>query len=327
MKSEKLKYIEFSKKEKDLPIFFQPWWLDATAGENNWDVVIFENDKKLFAALPYFKKIKFGFSFLLNPIFTNRLGIYYKYYDNLDITNNSKKLSFEKEVFTCLIEKLPNFSWFNIDFNYDFVNHLPFYWKGFSQTTKYSYIIDDISNPKICFNNFDRSKRNDIKKAQEKIEIKFDLSAEDFFKHHKNSLAKNGDKILYSLDQFNKIYDICYKNNNGKVIYSIDKNNPSLIHSANFIIWDKNYAYNLLSTIDENNKRSGSTSLLIYEMIKFLSNKTKKFDFEGSMIENVEQSFRKFGTRQIKYFNINKSNSKLIDLYLMLNKQKRGNKK
>jgi len=327
VKSEKLKYIEFSKVEENLPIFFQPWWLDATAGEDNWDVVIFENDNDIIAALPYYKKNKLGFTFLLNPMFTNRLGIYYKYYENLDITNNSKKLSFEKDIFTYLIEKLPKFSWFNIDFNYEFINHLPFYWKGYSQTTKYSYVIDDISDPEKCLKNFDRSKRNDIKKAQEKIDIKFDLPAEDFYNHHKNSLENNGSNILYSFDQFKKIYNTCYKNKTGKVIYSIDKNKPLSIHSANFIIWDRNFAYNLLSTIDEKNRNSGSTSLLIYEIIKFLSNKTKKFDFEGSMIEKVEQSFRKFGTKQVTYFNINKSNSKIIDLYLMLNKQKRGNRK
>ena len=320
----KKKYIQFTKSEKKLPIFFQPWWLDTVSGKNNWNVAIVESDNKIIAALPYHIKNKFNLIFLTNPIFTNRLGIYYKYYDNLDITNNSKKLSFEKEIFTKLINRLPKFNCFNINFNYDFKNHLPFYWKEFQQTTRYSYIIDNISNPEECYNNFDRSKKNDIKKAKSLVEIKFDLSAKKFYNHHKASLEKNGKKIIYSYNLLKKIYDICYKYNSGKIIYSIDKQNNQ-IHSANFVIWDNNYAYNLISTIDNKYKNSGSTSLVIYEMIKFLSDKTKSLDFEGSMIEGVEQSFRKFGTKQIQYFNISKINSKLLEFYLFLT-TKRGEK-
>ncbi len=324
MNREKLKYIGFSEREEDLPIFFQPWWLDATAGKNNWDVVIFENNNEIIAALPYYKKNKLGFTFLLNPMFTNRLGIYYKYYDNLDISNNSKKLSFEKEIFTSLIEKLPKFNWFNINFSYNVKNHLPFHWKGFNQTTRYSYIIEDISNIENCLNNFDSSKKRDINKARKLVEVKFDLSAEQFYEHHKKSLEKKGSKITYSFNIFKKMYDSCYETDSGKVIYATDKNNSSIIHSAYFFIWDKNYGYDLIGSVDSDLKNSASTALLIYTIIEFLSNKTNGFDFEGSMIEGVEQTFRKYGTKQMQYFNINKSNSKIIDLYLMFNKQKKG---
>ena len=57
----------------------------------------------------------------------------------------------------------------------------------------------------------------------------------------------------------------------------------------------------MISTIDPDYRNSGASSLLIYEIINFLRDKVRKFDFEGSMIESVENSFRKFGAIQKAY--------------------------
>ena len=57
---------------------------------------------------------------------------------------------------------------------------------------------------------------------------------------------------------------------------------------------------------DPNLRNSGAMSLCMWEAIKFASTKTKKFDFEGSMIESVERYFRAFGAEQKPYFHITK---------------------
>jgi hypothetical protein len=40
----------------------------------------------------------------------------------------------------------------------------------------------------------------------------------------------------------------------------------------------------------------------------------KTFDFEESMIESIEKYFRSFGAIQKPYYNISKTNSKLIKI-------------
>jgi len=45
---------------------------------------------------------------------------------------------------------------------------------------------------------------------------------------------------------------------------------------------------------------------VIWEAIKFLVNKTRSFDFEGSMVEGIENSYRQFATTQKPYFLIEK---------------------
>jgi hypothetical protein len=308
--SHKSKYIEFCESEANIPIFSQYWWLDAVCGEDNWDVIVIEKGGSIVATLPYCFTNKKGAKHISMPLLTQTLGPYIKYPADQKYEN---KLSFEKEIFTKLIDSLPDFKYFKQNFHYTITNWLPFYWKGFKQTTRYTYVIDDLNDIEKVFSNFNYSKKKNIKKAQtENIEVKFDLPAKEFYENHKLTLNKQNEKITYSFDLFRKIYTEGYSRNAAKVIYATDSSNN--IHSALFVIWDKNSAYDLISTIDPEFRNSGSASLLVKEMISFLADKTGKFDFEGSMIENVENSFRKFGAKQIQYFNITKTNSKIFRL-------------
>jgi len=218
--------------------------------------------------------------------------------------NYERNLSNDMSILNALVRAIPQFDVFSMRFHYNFTNWLPFYWAGYKQTTRYTYIIENICDIETVFKNFHYSKKKNIKRAESMVTVKYDLSAKDFYENHKMTLAKQGRKIAYSYSLFNRIYDAVYKNNAGRTIYCTDMEN--YIHSALFVIWDGHSAYDLISTIDPDFRNSGSASLLIMEIIKYLSGKTEKFDFEGSMIENVELSFRRFGARQVPYFTISK---------------------
>lgn len=305
----KEKYRELCKKESSIPIFSRDWWLDAVCGEDQWDVILIERGNQIIASMPYFRKKKLIFNLLTQPPLTQHMGIWIRYPDG---QKYEKKLSFEKEVLTEIIDRLPSFDHFQQNFHYSLTNWLPFYWKRFKQTTRYTYVIEDISNFETVASGFSHSKRKDINKARKIVNVYEDLDASDFYSNHKMTLEKQNQKISYSFDLFEKIYNGSYKNHAGKVLYTID--NIGNIHSAIFVVWDEISAYYLISTIDPDFRNSGSASLLISEMIKYLSNKTKKFDFEGSMIEGVEASFKSFGSIQTPYFLVSKTNSKLLML-------------
>jgi hypothetical protein len=61
---------------------------------------------------------------------------------------------------------------------------------------------------------------------------------------------------------------------------------------------------------------------VVWEAIKAVSEKTKVFDFEGSMDKGTENSFRQFGTVQTPYFRIFKYNSTVLRALLNLRKWK-----
>ncbi len=129
------------------------------------------------------------------------------------------------------------------------------------------------------------------------------------------TLRQQGATIGYSFEVFRRMYDAAYANNAGRTIYAIDAEGN--LHGALFNIWSGNVAYDLISTIDHRFRNSGAATLLVYEMIKYLSDKVKVYDFEGSMMEGVENSFRQFGTTQTPYMAISKDNSSPIKKALL----------
>jgi len=310
----KEKYRQFCREEENIPIFSKDWWLDVVCGKDNWDVAIVEKNGQIIASLPYYFKKKFMFNIITMPLLTQIMGPMLHYQN---FKSHYDKIEQEKNFYTKLIENLPKYIYFKQNFHYSVQNWLPFFWKGFQQTTKYTYIIEDLTDLKKVFKSFSYAKRKNIKKAEKIVTIKYDLPARDFYENHKMTLKKQNELISYNFTLFEKIYNACREQNSGKTIYAIDNNGN--IHSALFVVWSKMSAYNLISTIDPDFRNSGSASLLIREIIKYVSDKTERFDFEGSMIEGVERSFRQFGTRQMPYFKISKINTFTEILHLLKN--------
>ncbi len=306
----KQKYRQFCEQEQEMPIFNQYWWLDAVCGSDNWEVLLAEKGGQIIASWTYYFTKRNGFSYIEMPALTQNMGLYIKYPLH---KKYYKRLSIEKEIINELLGKLPKTDSFFQRFNYKFTNWLPLYWADFQQTTRYTYVVDNLSNLDAVWRGFAYSKRKNLKKAEKNVTVKFDLSAEDFYSNHKMTLSKQGQKIIYDFDVFKSIYSACYRRNSGKTIYAVDAKNN--IHAALFVVWDKTSAYDLISTIDPDFRNSGAATLLVKEIIKYVSNHTLKFDFEGSMIEGVENSFRRFGAEQKSYFQITKTNSKLLKIY------------
>ena len=312
----KEKYVEFCKQKGDLPVFSQAWWMDAVCLNENWDVLLYEGNNEILGALPYHVKKAFGIRYITLPQLTQHNGVVIKYPET---QTHEKRLSYEKKIMTALIdqlEKLP-IAFYQQSFCCNYTNWLPFHWKGYKQTTLYTYRISNIKDIESVFKNFDYSKQKNIKKATTQVSVFFDLSADDFYKNHTFTLRKQNAEILYSFDLFKRMYNAAYAEGNGRVIYCKDEQEN--IHAALFVVWDNVAAYNLISTIDPDFRNSGAASLIVYEMIKYVSSTVDTFDFEGSMIEPIENSFRKFGAIQTPYFGISKIMTKNPLLKMAIN--------
>ena len=317
----KEKYTIFCEQNDFVPIFSQPWWMDAVCIDGYWDVLLYEKNEEILGALPYYVKKRWGISYITQPEFTQNNGVVIKYPQN---QKYEKKLSYEKEVMTALIEQLEGLSvaFYQQAFNCRYTNWLPFYWKGYSQSTSYTYRIEDITEIDKVLENFDYSKKKNINKALKSVDVSYDLSAEQFYENHKISLEKQNDTIGYSFKLFKRIYDAAYSHGKGKVICCRDKEKN--IHVALFVIWDAETAYDLISTIDPEYRNSGAASLAVYEIIKYVKTQgITGFDFEGSMIEGVENSFRKFCTVQTPYFFICKIMTKNPLLRILIDRKLR----
>ena len=120
-------------------LFSQPWWLDAVA-PGRWEAIEVEKGGKLVARLPLvFNEAR---TQCLMPPLTQALGPW------IDVGEGklAKRLSKHKELSGALIEQIPKSCSFAQRFSYANENWLPWYWKGFVQTTRYTYVLSDLSD-------------------------------------------------------------------------------------------------------------------------------------------------------------------------------------
>lgn len=302
--TDKEKYNIFCANNENLPIYLQPFWLDAVCVGMDWDVCLYEKKGEIIAALPYCIKKVMGIKYITQPPFVQFMGCWIEYSEKMV---ERKKLELEKEVMSYFITEIEKkeISFYQQNFGPFITNWLPFYWNGYKQTTRYTYRITDISDIEKVYEDFNKNKKKNIKKVEKSnFSIKFDLPAKDFYNLHKNTLLQTGIKIDYSFELFERMYKAAYQNGAGRTIYA--ENEQGEVVAALFNVWDKKIGYDLISALDQNYRKTGILDALVYNMICFLSDKVKIYDFEGSMIEGVENSFRSFGAVQTPYFSIKK---------------------
>ncbi len=313
----KEKYKKFCQKE-DIPIFSQYWWLDAVAN-NNWDVALFEKNNIIWASMPYVKKKKGPFTVVGQPQKTQILGPYIKYPDNF---RYYKKLSWEKEAMNALIDQLPKFDYFKQNFSYKITNWLPFYWRGFKQTTFYTYIIEPFEDlEEFWSQKVQKKARVAIKKAQKLVDVIESEDASKFYEMVQKTYQRQGLKVPYSKEFFLCLDRACKEHESRKIFFAVDKKTKE-IHVALYIVWDKKSIYLLASGADPILRGSGAESLLEWKAIEFAHKEQKILDFEGSMRENIEAHARSLGFKQMPYFLITKSNSLLLNAWMCLKEMK-----
>lgn len=298
------KYRQLCKDEKTIPIFSKDWWLDADCGKDNWDVLIVEKGGEIAASMPIYIKRKYGIKYITQPILSQTSGIHIIYPEN---QKYERRLSYEKEVMNEIIDQMEELdvAYYQQNFHYSVTNWLPFYWRGFQQTTRYTYVIEDLRDLDKVYMDFSNNVRRRIKKASKIVSIKDNLSIEEFYNINTMTFDRQNLDIPYSLESLTRLDNSCIKHNCREIFYAIDENN--VIHGALYIVWDDNSTYGLMAGANPKYRNSGASTLLVWNAIKHSSEKVNKINFGGSIVEPIENFFRPFGAVQKPYFEISKA--------------------
>ncbi len=283
------------------PIFVQPWWLDVVAGEGNWGECRVEDGGKLLARMPWVKKSRFGLTLLTHPMLTQTLGPWFS--KPPPGSKYSLQLARQKDLTELLIQQLPRHNYFAQNFSPDITNWLPWYWRGYEETTNYTYRLYDIGDHKKLFHGFQTNIRGDIRKAEGKgIVVTNENTIDDFLPLAFAVFARQDIKAPYDEDFLRRLDSACQKHDARKIFIARDID--GVPHAGVYLVYNNYCAYNLMTGGDPNLRSSGATSLAMWEAIKFASTMTNTFDFEGSMIESIERFFRGFGAVQTPYFRV-----------------------
>lgn len=285
-------------------LFQQPWWLDAVA-PGQWQEIAIKKGEEIVLRFPYVIERKNGFTSLTMPGITQTLGPWLKPLKG----KQASQLSLQKELMNELILQLPHHDSFYQRFHYSITNWLPFYWKGFSQTTRYTYVIEDLSNLDKVWDEMKSNIRNKIRKAEKGgVKVVDTDDIETFLDLNELTFKRQGLALPFSRDFVRRLNSACLKKDARKIYITYGPDGRP--QTGLFCVFDRNTTYNLLQGGDPELRNSGANALAMWESIKFASRVSAVYDFEGSMLEPIEEFFHSFGAVQKAYFEISKMNSR-----------------
>lgn len=250
----------------------------------------------------YFDKILF-LSHLKNPPYSPTISLVFKN----PSSNIAKKHSFDKLVYKCIVDFINSLSKDVNTFAMPNASNdmQPFIWENYKVIPNYTYHLNiaDLTEDEV-FKLFAPERRNDIKKAVKdgvKCEMTQDYSIVKQMVEHTFSRKEksfNGNLIDQILSKF--------ANQSNSFAFVAYLNSKPI--AASFIIYDKQVAYYLLGGYDQSNKHQGAGALAVqYAINHTLNLGIPVFDFEGSMIPEVEKYFRAFGGEMKTMYTINKA--------------------
>jgi lipid II:glycine glycyltransferase (peptidoglycan interpeptide bridge formation enzyme) len=249
------KYRQLCAMESTIPLFSQDWWLDCVCGEDKWDVLLIEKNNVIEASFPFYMPVSKAITM---PLLTQTMGIWF----NPAFTHPKydKELFRKQRLCEELIQQLPTFSSFLQNFHHTFTDWLPFYWAGFKQTTRYTYLLQDILDKENLWNQFNEDARRNIQKAKNKhgLEIKQDLPVDDYLKIVAKTYERQG-KTSYHIPVLKRLIEVVLSRNQGKIWGAYDSENR--LHAAIFIVWQNDCAYLLSSGGDPELRKSGGKAL------------------------------------------------------------------
>lgn len=284
-------YRQFCRDHAHIPVFARDWYLDALVGKSGWGAVVVEEKGRQLAAMPYCFRRKMGFTYAFMPVFVKHLGPYFEV--------ETPRLTEQHRLMGALIDQLPNFASVEMAFSPTVINWLPFYWKDFQQTSRYTYRLD-LTQPDLEAG-INRNVRRNLQKAEQVLIVSTDYPLEVLHTFIGARFAEQHQRLPYDWQTLLRHYRSLVQANSGKLFFAVDKQQN--IQAAACLIWDDRCAYYHLSGDNPAFRQTGAGLWLCWQTIRY----TKEvlglsvFDFEGSMIPGIEAIRRQFGAVQTPY--------------------------
>ena len=298
-----------------IPVFSSPWWLQATAGDDNWGFCEVNQNGHTLALMPWAITRRFGFKTIYQPVLTQTLGPWIA-----DIPPGSKyssRLGREQYLMDALIDQLPHYHLFRANFSPEITNWLPFTGRVFSKPPDILIVFliyPILSCFGLVFKKMSEEKFGKAVKAGVVVERSSDIDT--VFDLNELSFRRQKIGLPYTRSYLRRLFRACEANDAGAVFIARGKDGN--VHSAIFLVWNEHCAYYLIGGSDPEYRNSGAMSLTMWRSIQFSASVSEIFDFEGSMIKPIERFFRGFGALQTPYFSITHAPSRRISSFLTL---------
>jgi hypothetical protein len=303
-------YRAFCRQERSLHLFARDWWLDAAVGPDGWDVALVKQEASIVAAMPYVLRRRYGMKIVTQPALTPVLGPWLRQLEG----KPAARLSTEKEYMQALIDQLPPFDHFAQTWHPGIENWQPFFWKGFRQTTYYTYILPDLSDVDRLWAGLDGKVRRAIARAEKecRLQVRDDLPLAVLLALSRKTFERQGMRPPYSDEFVSRLDAACRERNCSRLLVAVDPD--GVPYAGYYFVWDEHSAYGLVGGADPAYRHSAASTYCLWATIRNASGLTRQYNFAGSMIEPVEAFLRSFGGRHVPYFHVSKTPSRLLTM-------------
>lgn len=265
-------------------------WLDIYKGQNRL-MGIYNDNQELVGTFNLFAFRKYGLTILINPPFTPHI--------NLQYTNPAQSPSavhsFNKQVMQAIASYLlaTRAHYIKLNFAGSVVDTQVFSWKQFTVANRFTYILQLQLSEEELFANLSPEKRKSLRKAEKDgLRIEEAGDYQQVFDLIRQSLQRNdkfhNQEIIRSM--------VLRFSSPQHTIAFLAKDQEGKALAAAYCICHGGKAYYLFGGFNEVHKHHGAGVSCMWACIK----KAKamglsEFDFEGSMVPEIEKYFREFG--------------------------------
>jgi hypothetical protein len=287
-------------------LFQEPWWLDAVA-PGQWKAVTVERGGAVVARMPYIMRRRYAMTWCDLPPLTQTLGPWLT--PAAANGSTARRIADEKELMNALIAGLPPADLFRQSFSYAVTNWMPFHWAGFRQTTRYTYVLEDLSDLDRLWAGLLTDARTAVRKAEKRLVLRDDLGVACLYELVTMTFRRQGLAPPYSQALLERVVGAALARDQGYMMFAEDA--KGRVHGGLFNAFDQRSAFGLVSGFDPELRSSAANALLIWESIKHAHAHSRAFDFEGSMLEPVESAIRPFGGTPKPYFRITRASRRM----------------
>ena len=245
------------------------------------------------------------------PPFTQTMGPWFAP-DSAD-TKYTTRLGQRQALSQQLIEHLKSYRVFLQNFHYTVTDWLPFYWAGFQQTTRYTYLLEGIHEPERLWEQMSANIRRNIQKARDKygLTIRKGVPVEAFLQIQAQTFARQGLRLKQDVNVLRRLIETSRSQQQGDLWGAYDAQGQ--LHAAAFVVWQAQSAYYIAGGGNPALRDAGAHSLGVWEAGRYGSAVSGRVDVGGGVVPGVERFFREFGAHQTPYFTITKGKLNLLD--------------
>lgn len=282
----KAEYINNDALLQQLPVFYQPWYLDLYGIE--WQLM-YEESPDVSWVFPYFKERKLIFTLCRPQAFMPYYGPFPVLKTGASRPPGIAALpglkQFVKQHTELVLSPFPDFDW-------SVLKEL-----GFSAKPRVTYRLDLAATEAALFSKVEKKHSRNIIRAQEELNIKEGIPELELLTSWMNhAYEKRGAKQRITAEFVAKYIHTVLANNGGIALTAFDRNGSP--RSMVLVLLDPGgeQAYYIIAANSFAEPHNAANTGLIWQSILIAKERGyKHFDFEGSSIPGIARFFAKFG--------------------------------